>query len=562
MSLSPGRRPRSRRYDALTRIESLEHRALLAAPVIINGDLNPPNNDDAFVLRLNPADSSQIEVLINNDAPINIPFLDATNIVVNGLAGNDQLYVDFTYGSPIPAGGLFFDGGAGENLLQVNGNGNFGASYFFGASGAPDVVSVGDTQTTFQNAQIVKYFGFSNIGVTPNGGVNTLSLSGDGQGGTLVAASDDGAPLQSLSFQSNGIVTYDLAANDTGTAQDDSVTVDVNAPFAPSSQGFAFYTGNGSDTVILESMLGNHFVDAGAGDDFVTGGEGNDSLFGGLGIDAIAGSGGDDLISGGEGDDLLFGDEGDDVIFGGDGNDEIAGGIGADLLVGGAGNDSIAGNEGDDVIFGGLDNDLILGGLGNDTIFGNLGDDTLLGGDFFTASNPPRQDLLDGDDEIYGGDGFDLVDGGGGNNRLDAGDDVFNETVYAAFGNDIGFNHRGFLVSPQDTLLLDGGDNAYREVGGLVEVEEPFEPLPEPFATITPPNLVTWIPNEPSDQSAHGPSVVPVNSPYRGAPGLPAYLRSFNQKSRGKTPPARFNPLYATEGPPIVHRGFRRFRRV
>lgn len=562
MSLSQGRRPRSRRYDIISRIESLEHKALMAAPVIINGDANPPNNDDTFILRLNPADASQIEVLVNNDAPINVPFLDASNIVVNGLAGNDQLFVDFTYGSPIPNGGLFFDGGTGENFLQANGTGTYGANYFYGVGGSPDIVSIAETQTTFQNTQLVKYFGFLNVGITPNGGVNTLSLSGDGRGGTQVVATDDGAPLQTLSFQSSGLVTYDLGANDTESAQDDSVTVDINAPFPPSDQGFAFYTGNGSDTVILESMLGNHFVDAGPGDDFVTGGEGDDTLFGGFGEDAIAGSGGDDLISGNEGDDLLFGDEGDDVIFGGLGNDDISGGIGADLLVGGAGNDSLAGNEGDDVIFGGLDNDLVLGGLGNDTIFGNLGDDTLLGGNVFTASNPPAQQLADGDDEIYGGDGFDLVDGGGGNNILDAGNDVYNETVYAAFGNDIGFNHQGFLVAPQDTLLLDGGDNAYREVGGLVEVDEPGEPLVEPYATITPPALVPWIPNEPSDQFAHGPSVVPVNSPYRGAPGLPGYLRSFNQKSRGKTPPARFNPLYATEGPPIIHRGYRRFRRV
>lgn len=564
MSLSQGRRPRLRRNDIFSRIETLEHRALLAAPVIINsGDYVPPGGDGTIVLQLDPADTSQVQVFVNSEAPVQtFSLADATNIVVNGGTGNDQLFVNFTYGSPIPGGGLAFDGGAGTNLLQTNGYEGGSATYSFGVGASADSILIDGTATTFQNTQLVKFFGFTDVFVTPNGGQNVLLLSGDGLGGTLVNATDDGTPLQTLSFQGNNRVTYDLGANDTDAAQDDSVAVDVNAPFAPSNQSFAFYTGNGNDSVILETMLGNHFVYGGAGNDTIIGGEGNDSLFGGDGDDVIAGGGGNDLISGGAGNDLLFGDEGDDSIFGGDGDDEIVGGPGNDLISGGAGNDSIAGGEGDDLIFGGDGDDSILGGLGNDTIFGNAGNDILLGGDYFTSSNPPADLLLDGDDEIYGGDGFDIVDGGGGNNRLDAGDDLYNETVYAAFGNDIGFSHQGFRVTPQDELLLDGGDNAYRGVGGLVESVAPDDPAIEPGAQVGPAYITPWLPNEPSDQFAHGPSVVPYNSPYRGAPGLPGFLRSFNARSRRTTPPARFDPLYATAGPPIIHRGIRRFRNV
>ncbi len=93
------------------------------------------------------------------------------------------------------------------------------------------------------------------------------------------------------------------------------------------------FAGDGDDSILLSSVIGNHYIDGGAGSDI---------LFGGFGADRIDGGSDDDNLLGGNGDDILFGSSGKDVLIGDQGNDYLQGDSGDDLLEGSAGSDKFA----------------------------------------------------------------------------------------------------------------------------------------------------------------------------------------------------------------------------
>ncbi len=74
---------------------------------------------DHVTISLNAADPTLADVVVEGGAafqfrPGNLPFLQAR------LGdGDDILTVDFSGGNPLPTGGVFFDGGPGENLLRT-----------------------------------------------------------------------------------------------------------------------------------------------------------------------------------------------------------------------------------------------------------------------------------------------------------------------------------------------------------------------------------------------------------------------------------------------------------
>ncbi len=76
------------------------------------------SGDDTIRLRLDPANSSLLQVFMH-DPPGDVPeygiaLAALPSLTIHGLAGDDTLVVDMSYGNPIPAGGLSFDGGDGS----------------------------------------------------------------------------------------------------------------------------------------------------------------------------------------------------------------------------------------------------------------------------------------------------------------------------------------------------------------------------------------------------------------------------------------------------------------
>jgi hypothetical protein len=92
----------------------------LAVPSVISG--TPLT--DSFYLRVAPA-GAEIELFLS-DSPsgspaYRIPLIRLEPLIINGLAGDDTLILDFSNGNPIPTAGLTFTGGDGADTLILTG---------------------------------------------------------------------------------------------------------------------------------------------------------------------------------------------------------------------------------------------------------------------------------------------------------------------------------------------------------------------------------------------------------------------------------------------------------
>jgi len=79
--------------------------------------LGTSSHDDYQLIR----DAGGAIQLIFNGQTISIPTLQSESVALNGLAGDDELRIDFSNSNPIPAAGFLFAGGEGDNLLKIVG---------------------------------------------------------------------------------------------------------------------------------------------------------------------------------------------------------------------------------------------------------------------------------------------------------------------------------------------------------------------------------------------------------------------------------------------------------
>lgn len=104
-------RTRNRHPRRLLRLEPLEPRCLLSGTpesVVVDGD---PVAGDAFLLRRKAADPATLELLVNGAVQDTWEYAGLGSLTINGLGGDDSLTVDRSGGSPVPSGGLVFNGG-------------------------------------------------------------------------------------------------------------------------------------------------------------------------------------------------------------------------------------------------------------------------------------------------------------------------------------------------------------------------------------------------------------------------------------------------------------------
>ncbi|MGA0605393.1 calcium-binding protein [Phenylobacterium sp. VNQ135] len=174
--------------------------------------------------------------------------------------------------------------------------------------------------------------------------------------------------------------------------------------------------GAGDDT--LEGMANEDYLRGGDGNDVLSGGDAFDDLHGNLGEDTVRGGLGGDWVVGGQGSDRLFGEEGSDVILGNLGDDWAEGGAGDDVVRGGQGNDSISGGDGADYMAGDRGADTISGGAGADLFhtFSGAGLDRVLD---FNSAEGDRVNVLAGTSYSLRQEGADtVIDMGGGDQMV------------------------------------------------------------------------------------------------------------------------------------------------
>src|SRR5439155_20313201 len=79
--------------------------------VQVNGS---PTGGDQFLIQVNPADPTRLRFDRTNLGLFNLNIGTTEALDFNTLGGDDTLTVEFAGGNPIPAGGIDFDGGTGD----------------------------------------------------------------------------------------------------------------------------------------------------------------------------------------------------------------------------------------------------------------------------------------------------------------------------------------------------------------------------------------------------------------------------------------------------------------
>jgi hypothetical protein len=139
--------------------------------------------DDALFLRIDPTQAGVLQVF-RSASPSGVlaytlPLAEVPALTINLLDGNDRIILDFTGGPPVPAGGLFINGGAGaaDTLAWLGGPGGPAVSL------TSSRLYVADSAIYFSQVEAIE--------ATPGDATN-LSLS-DSASATLVATAHLGS---------------------------------------------------------------------------------------------------------------------------------------------------------------------------------------------------------------------------------------------------------------------------------------------------------------------------------------------------------------------------------
>lgn len=362
---------------------------------------------------------------------------------------------------------------------------------------------------------------------------NILNYVSDADGDIIALTGVSGAANGQISFDSNGLVTYQPDENYNGTetlnytvddgngnlvqaaltisiapvndnpvAANDAVSTDENQAVTISAaqllandndvDGDALMIANITAAQDGTAVLNNGSVTFTPDADFygqagfsytVSDGNGGTST---AQVSVTVNPVNDDIIIGGNGDDTLSGTYQGDTIDGGEGQDTITAGQGNDTVNGGGGNDVIYGQDDDDLLYGDDGFDQIFAGQGNNEIHGGAGEDLLAGGAY--------SDVIYGegeDDLLLGNNGDDVLNGGAGNDTLlgGQGDDV----LLFGEGDDILTGGKGadvFKVVDTDDLgtatikdfNVDAGDSL--DISNILEGYDPLADVLSDFVKV------------------------------------------------------------------------------
>lgn len=431
-------------------------------------DYVPITQDEMDNLVVQPTSESQGDLMLEVDGNGNVVLSDSNGVlddqfldfsfisgslVVNGTSGDDTLSVDFTNGSPLPAGGLTFDGGSQSGMGQGDAvaltGGRVGAVRHAFTNASDGRIDVDGGMITYTGLEpIIDNLDADNRVFTFGSGDDEITLSDDDTTNNGISRLSSAGSSETVDF-ANPRNTLTIQA---GGGNDDVQLTAADSQYAATT---VVQLGAGNDTLDGSGLTTRIFAAGNAGNDSLTGGAGPDKLRGGAGRDVLIGLGGNDRIKGqGSSGDRLFGGAGHDFLDGGAGNDLLIGGSESDGLFGGNGNDSISGGLGDDQIFGSHGTDLLfergdvdfvlyqdafmrLAGLGTDILTG-IERVALTAGasnNRIDASGFNGQVILNGrggDDTLIGSNSNDIIRGGSGG-----------DVIFARGGNDRVFGQGG-----------------------------------------------------------------------------------------------------------------------
>ncbi len=220
-------------------------RLLNPAAVALDGS----NGDDVLTISRTP--TGPLSYRLNGDVPVEA--VGTTRFRFNGLNGADSLIANFVGGSPVPVGGVLFDGGAGNDVgLCVLGAKNAASFTTTAGSGLAGRVTVDGSVIDFVNFETTSQVDITNMAkvtvgfATPD---DTLTVSNgfDATAGKVnPALIVSGPATPRVGLWNNVDVTLDTTTTD----GNDSITV-ASADNAHGNTNLTILTGVGNDTVAV-----------------------------------------------------------------------------------------------------------------------------------------------------------------------------------------------------------------------------------------------------------------------------------------------------------------------
>jgi hypothetical protein len=206
------------------------------AVLTINGDQDFANEDDTFKLVLDPSNPDVLDVYRNSTTPIATYELSTiAQINVNGLGGNDTLIVDSSNGLITVPNGIRYDGGIGDNTLQL--------------------LQTGGTPQTSDTYTVITNPGQGSDVIMGPSGTQTVDFQ------NLAPVYDNvPAPLTVVGTPSNNTINYEAGPNSGNAAAPYNgdttglVTVDNFEPLKFSHKSSLTLQGqNGDDTFVINN---------------------------------------------------------------------------------------------------------------------------------------------------------------------------------------------------------------------------------------------------------------------------------------------------------------------
>jgi hypothetical protein len=178
---------------------------------------------DTLELVRDAGDPDLASLTVNAGTTYSLYLPDLTSLEIETLEGDDTLEVDYTYGTPLPTGGLNFNGGAGTDTLEIVGR------------AVADTVACTTTQATV-NGSDIDHTAVENLVLALDGGENAVEVVGGfgledltvlgGGGGSYTFEADDPDDTASLemTLASAADVTFETSLRlETLTLSDTSV---------------------------------------------------------------------------------------------------------------------------------------------------------------------------------------------------------------------------------------------------------------------------------------------------------------------------------------------------
>lgn len=244
---------------------------------------NGTNAADNYLLRRNVSNSSIYEVLVGGVLTHSIPSAGVTAFTFNLLGGNDSLTVDYANGSPVPSGGVKYDGGGISSVdtdtLAVNG------------SGAADTITIVNAEAGAPPANAIILDDLTGTGAV----TESVIVNGNAGNDTLTVGPALFAPVTYSGGDNTDTLVYNTSAADNTVSVNQN---DVSNGSSPVTFGvlenLTVNTGFGFDTVNVSTGFGAAVltVDLGDGNDTA-----NVNAANAAAITVLGGAGDDKLVT-------------------------------------------------------------------------------------------------------------------------------------------------------------------------------------------------------------------------------------------------------------------------